>query len=71
MGVSQKILKVRQPKIISTQFFLAEDFDVIFSLPFSINFTSQIENQVSDYRLTRTSSLYLLILLNCKNMYKV
>jgi hypothetical protein len=30
MGVSQKILKVRQPKIISTQFFLAEDFDVIF-----------------------------------------
>jgi hypothetical protein len=30
MGVSQKILKVCQPKIISTQFFLPEDFDVIF-----------------------------------------
>ena len=47
-------------KFIPIRYFVVKLSKLFATLPFYMNFRGQIENQVSDYRLLRTSSLWLI-----------
>ena len=47
-------------KFIPIRYFVVKFSKLFATLPFYMNFRGQIENQVSDYRLLRSSSLWLI-----------